>query len=88
MKELDGEYRETNIHVEILPGGGNAEAGFRGRRRFRREPAVEAACALMNGSYEGFSEVYAAALMQWIEDNQRGKSSAYGAKASIDGILE
>ena len=36
--------------------------------QFRKEPAVEAACALFKGGYEGFSGVHAA-LMQWVEDN-------------------
>ena len=81
--ELDGEYREKNIHAEICQAVETLKPDF-DDVTFRKEPAVEAACALFKGGYEGFSEVYAA-LMQWIEDNQ-AEIIGEPRESFIDGI--
>lgn len=67
VKELDGEYREKDIHVEICQAVEELRPDF-DDIVFRKEPAVEAVCALMKGSYDQFGQVYAA-LIQWCEDN-------------------
>ncbi len=83
VKELDGEYRDKDIHAEICQAVEVMKPDF-DDVQFRKEPAVEAACALFKGGYEGFSEVYAA-LMQWVEDNH-AEIIGEPRESYIDGI--
>ena len=83
VKELDGEYREKDIHAEICQAVETLKPNF-DDVEFRKEPKVTAACALLQGSYDRFGEVYAA-LMQWIEDNH-AEIIGEPRESYIDGI--
>ncbi|MSA69810.1 MerR family transcriptional regulator [Holdemania massiliensis] len=83
VKELDGEYREKDIHAEICQAVETIKPNF-DDVEFRKEPKVTAACALLQGSYDRFGEVYAA-LMQWIEDNH-AEIIGEPRESYIDGI--
>ncbi len=64
---LDGEYRETDINVEIcqaVVSRGVEGDGF----VFKDIPAVTVVSVLHRGAYEKLSEAYAYAL-QWVEQN-------------------
>jgi DNA-binding transcriptional MerR regulator len=64
----DGEYKETDIDVEICESvvkAGKNEDGM----TFRKIPAVpQAACVIHQGPYTTIGKTYAA-LTKWIEDN-------------------
>ncbi|MGI5826780.1 MAG: MerR family transcriptional regulator [Patescibacteria group bacterium] len=64
----DGEYKETDIDVEICESvvkAGKDEDGM----TFRKIPAVpQAACVIHQGPYTTIGKTYAA-LTKWIEDN-------------------
>ena len=64
---LDGEYRDTDINVEIceavISRGKDAEGIV-----FKELPAVTVVSVLHQGAYETLGEAYAYA-MQWVEQN-------------------
>lgn len=64
---LDGEYRDTDINVEIcqaVTSRGKDGEGF----VFKEIPAVTAVSVLHRGAYENISAAYAYAI-QWVEQN-------------------
>ncbi len=80
---LDGEYRDTDINVEICQA-----VTSRGKDGdgvvFKDIPAITAVSVLHRGAYEGLGEAYAYA-MEWVEQN--GYRIAYNVRESyIDGI--
>lgn len=80
---LDGEFRETDIHVEVcqaVTSRGKDGDGI----VFKEVPAITAVSVLHRGPYEQLSAAYAYA-MQWVEQN--GYQIADRVRESyIDGI--
>ena len=64
---LDGEYRETDINVEICQAVTSCGKDGDGIV-FKDIPAITAVSVLHRGSYEKLGEAYAYA-MQWVEQN-------------------
>ncbi len=80
---LDGEYRDTDINVEIcqaVTGRGRDGEGF----VFKDIPAITAVSVLHRGAYQNLGAAYAYA-MQWVEQN--GYQIAGNVRESyIDGV--
>lgn len=80
---LDGEYKESDIHVEIcqaVTSRGKDGDGI----VFKDLPAVTVVSILHQGAYEGLSAAYAY-VIQWVE--QHGyKITDYVRESYIDGV--
>lgn len=80
---LDGEYRESDIHVEFCEAVTEQKPDF-DDIYFQKMDAVTAVCVLHKGPYSGLASAYAFAF-QWIESN--GYLPAGAPRESyIDGI--
>jgi DNA-binding transcriptional MerR regulator len=80
----DGEYKETNVDVEICEAVTEKKEDS-DMINFKRIDKVEtAACVLHKGSYDGFPKAYGA-LMQWMEKNGF-ELIDYPRESYIDGI--
>lgn len=80
---LDGEYRETDIHVEFCEAVTEQKPDF-GEIYFQKIPATTAVCVLHKGPYAGLASAYAF-VFEWLERN--GYAAAGAPRESyIDGI--
>lgn len=80
---LDGEYRDTDIQVEICQAvvspGKDGDGVV-----FKEIPAITALSVLHRGAYDGLSKAYAYA-MQWVEQNGY-RVTGLVRESYIDGI--